>query len=92
MENILSCRYSIPADVALSEAIRAGQDFQVPTTKAGKPDSRWAKVHQTLKDILEDFDLDLDRAALEEAMSKGFAAKAQRPSRIRGHHPKAFDQ
>ena len=33
-----------PADVALSEAIRTVQDFQVPTTKAGKPDSRWAKA------------------------------------------------
>lgn len=68
-----------PADVALSEAIRTVQDFQVPTTTKGKPDSRWAKVHQTLKDILEDFDLDLDRAALEEAMGKGFAVKALDP-------------
>ncbi|MEC8493505.1 MAG: UvrD-helicase domain-containing protein, partial [Planctomycetota bacterium] len=68
-----------PADVALSEAIRAVLDFQVPTTSKGKPDSRWAKVHQTLKDILEDFDLDLDRAALEEAMGKGFAVKALDP-------------
>lgn len=69
-----------PAEVQLSEAIRTVVDFEVPKTKAGKPDGRWTKVHSPLKDLLEDFDLDRDRAELEALMAKGLGAKALEPA------------
>lgn len=71
---------SPPADVALSEAIRTIVDFEVPTTKTGKPDGRWVKVHQPLADLLANLDLEADRPALEGLAGKGLLKKALEPA------------
>ena len=65
-----------PGVEALEEAVQAIRTMELPQTKAGKPDGRWAKEHAKYLDAFEAFDPAGDSALPEALLTKGFGKAA----------------